>query len=185
MWDERIKYVCRYLLSNQSEGCLAFFNALVKSTNKNLTVTELIAIEQEQDTFIWKARTNQQEWLTITIQLCSPDFYHERAGYYRAALKQSYCLERAEPYCEGKRISVYLVTFNLLQDSNHYHTHYQLYEKVNHTEPLDVHYIELTKLPNRRPKTDLEDWLCFVRSCAQQLHNQQETQLINNIQNMH
>lgn len=176
MWEERLKYVCRYLLSNQSEGCLALFNTLVKSTNKDLIVNELIALEQEQDTFIWKARTNQQEWLTITIQLCSPDFYHQRSGYYRAALKQAYCLERVESYYEEKRISVYLVTFNLLQDSNDYHTHYRLYEKVKKTEQLDVHYIELTKLPNRRPKTDLEDWLWFVKSCAQELHNREEIQ---------
>jgi predicted transposase/invertase (TIGR01784 family) len=64
-------------------------------------------------------------------------------------------------------VSIIILDFNLIADSDSYHNTYRLYDNNTgslFTDRLEIHTLELRKLPKESDQTLLFDWLSFIKA---------------------
>lgn len=106
-----------------------------------------------------KAKTEKDERVNIEIQVKQEDDYRKRSLYYWAKTYAE-TIEESESYSSLKKtIVINIVDYNEINESNKLHTHFKLLEKEESfvlTEDLQIHYLELPKLPEDKNIDELE-----------------------------
>ncbi len=101
----------------------------------------------------------------VEVQVNHQEYFPERMVYYSSRLitKQ---VGKGEHYNKIQRvISIVIAGYNILDDGSNYHHRYTLYDQdAKHEFPgrlLEIHVLELPKLPRRDDTTALWPWLRF------------------------
>jgi predicted transposase/invertase (TIGR01784 family) len=106
-----------------------------------------------------KAKTEKGERVNIEIQVKLEDDYRKRSLYYWAKTYAE-TIEESESYSSLKKtIVINIVDYNEIKESTKLHTHFKLLEKEESfvlTEDLQIHYLELPKLPAYKNIDELE-----------------------------
>ena len=66
-----------------------------------------------------------------------------------------------------KCIGINILDFKYMDDTQRFHTVYHLREDTEHikyTDVMEIHIVELPKLPQNNDGTDLYDWIKFIKS---------------------
>jgi predicted transposase/invertase (TIGR01784 family) len=121
-----------------------------------------------------KVSTGQGERINIEVQLNNVDDFRKRSLYYWSKL-YSEGLHESEAYVTLKKsIVINIMDYNLIPETERYHTTYKLYETAERfllVDDLEIHYVELTKF---HPVTDVglmeatELWLTFLKNAGKE-----------------
>ncbi len=118
-----------------------------------------------------KAKTNNGEIINIEIQVKKENNYRKRSLYYWS---KSYAetITSGETYENLKKtIIINILGYTEIKESPRLHTTFKILEKTEHIELLDdleIHYLELPKLPKRKVDelTGIELWLDFLKEAS-------------------
>ncbi len=115
-----------------------------------------------------KAKTEKEEVINIEVQVKAEDNYRKRSLYYWSKAYAE-TIQEAESYRNLKKtIVINIMGYNAINESNSLHTTFKVLEEDEHfilLDDLQIHYLELTKLPDKEVK-DLEGvelWLTFLK----------------------
>lgn len=121
-----------------------------------------------------KVSTGQGERINVEVQLNNVDDFRKRSLYYWSKL-YSEGLHEAEAYVTLKKsIVINIMDYNLISETERYHTIYKLYETSERfllIDDLEIHYVELTKF---HPVADVglmeatELWLTFLKNAGKE-----------------
>lgn len=126
------------------------------------------------------AKTKSGVQINIEIQLLYENAMPKRTLYYWA---KKYCeqITAGQPYDKLNRtITINILNFKLLDTSNYKSTYYVM-EETTHAvldDSLEVHFLELPKLPETLSNDKLAEWLMFINAeteeVVEMLANQNE-----------
>jgi len=118
-----------------------------------------------------KLRTKSKKIIHIEIQLRVTPEMRERIIFYDAKLI-------TEQLCSGdnyasihKVISLVITDEKLIRESPNYHHRFTFYDKdskVEFSDIIEIHTLELTKLPNNTDGTKLYDWAKFIAATTEE-----------------
>ncbi|MBC7958638.1 MAG: Rpn family recombination-promoting nuclease/putative transposase [Vallitaleaceae bacterium] len=116
-----------------------------------------------------KVQTGTGEWIDIEMQMSAANEYRKRSLYYWANLYKD-SLSSAENFQKLKKCIVINITGNkCIQESNCYHTHFQILESTEHfilTDHLSMHFIALASFDDTKPveeMSEVEEWVLFLK----------------------
>ena len=116
--------------------------------------------------------SSKGEVIDIEMQIQNVDNYRKRSLFYWANMYIDQ-IHQGESYHELKKCIVINITnFNLITETEKYHSIFNIKEKKEDIlllEDLEIHYLELSKLPDKQNAEDLtplEQWLYFLRDAA-------------------
>jgi len=116
-----------------------------------------------------KVETNKGEIINIEVQLRNADDFRKRSLYYWSKIYAETINSKEHYETLKKTIIVNLVDFNLLEDTNEYHSEYRLLEKTSHkllNDDLSIHFLELPKfkmVDNKKEMDESDYWLTFLK----------------------
>jgi len=117
-----------------------------------------------------KAKTEKGERINIEIQVKQEDDFRKRSLFYWAKTYAE-TIEESESYSNLKKtIVINIIDYNEISESNKLHTHFKLLEKEDCfvlTDDLQIHYLELPKLPENKNIDELEGeelWIQFLKA---------------------
>ncbi len=117
-----------------------------------------------------KAKTEKGERINIEIQVKQEDDFRKRSLYYWAKTYAE-TIEESESYSNLKKtIVINILDYNEISESNKLHTHFKLLEKEEGfilTGDLQIHFLELPKLPESKNIDELEGeelWIGFLKA---------------------
>ncbi|GHT15316.1 transposase [Planctomycetales bacterium] len=114
-----------------------------------------------------KIHTKSGKIIDVEIQVDDDTPMEERILYYVSKMVPQQ-IGKGNDYAVIKRvINVVITDFILIHDSKLYHNTYRLYDEKScsrFTDLLEIHTLELPKLPGKNDKTALWNWLQFFRS---------------------
>lgn len=120
-----------------------------------------------------KAKTDKNEIINIEVQVKSDKDYRKRSLYYWSkAYAES--IQEAETYSSLKKtIVINIMGYNIITESDKIHTSFKVLEENDHfvlTEDLQIHYLELAKLPSKEIEDleGLELWLAFLKEAGKE-----------------
>lgn len=77
-------------------------------------------------------------------------------------------ISKGESYEHIKKvISIVITDYTLIKENSDYHNTYRLYDKITgseFTDVLEINTLELSKLPQNEDKSELWNWLTFLKS---------------------
>ena len=121
-----------------------------------------------------KAKTEKGERVNIEVQVKQEDNYRKRSLYYWAKTYAE-TIGEGESYASLKKtIVVNIMSYNAINESEKLHTHFKLLEREENftlTEDLQIHYLELPKLPEDKEIEELEGvelWIAFLREAGKE-----------------
>ncbi|MDR0935588.1 MAG: Rpn family recombination-promoting nuclease/putative transposase [Oscillospiraceae bacterium] len=112
-----------------------------------------------------KVKTKQGEIIDIEIQVAKTANMTERVIFYIAKMITEQ-INSGDDYQKIKRVISIIITDHKLNDNTSYHHKYTLYDKQNaaeFTNLIEVHTLELPKLPVINDGTELFEWLQFLK----------------------
>ena len=112
-----------------------------------------------------KLHTKSHKIIHIEIQLQVTPEMRERIVFYDAKLITEQLGSGDKYHTLQKVISIIITDENLIQDSPNYHHRFVFYDSeaaVEFTDIIEIHTLELTKLPERDDGTELYDWAKFI-----------------------
>lgn len=119
-----------------------------------------------------KVETENKERIDIEVQINDVDDYRKRSLFYWSKLYPE-TLKKGDPYYNLKKsIVISIVNFDLIKESNKYHSIFKIKEKDDNyifTDDLELHYIELGKFntpADLNELNDLEEWITFLKECG-------------------
>ena len=105
--------------------------------------------------------------VNVEIQVVQIPHMPERILFYTSKMITEQ-INSGESYKVIKNvISIVITDYALIEDSDNYHNIYQLYDKNSgstFTEKLEVNTLEIPKLPKETDKTELFNWMTFLKS---------------------
>ena len=114
-----------------------------------------------------KVKTNAGKIINVEIQLQREASYHSRIIYYLSKMIYQQ-IKTGEKYSAiQKVISISILDHHFIQENHNYHHTFKLYEphhKVSFGDIIEIHTLELPKLPETHDGTKLWDWLAFFKS---------------------
>ncbi|MDR3350008.1 MAG: Rpn family recombination-promoting nuclease/putative transposase, partial [Acidaminococcales bacterium] len=114
-----------------------------------------------------KIHTKSGKVVEVEIQILETPQMRERIVYYAGKMITEQ-ISRGEDYGAIKRvISIVITDYELIKENRKYHNRYRLYDKESgseFTDILEVNTLELPKVPKRDDRTELFDWLLFLKS---------------------
>lgn len=120
-----------------------------------------------------KAVTDKGETINIEVQVRAEDNYRKRSLYYWSkAYGES--IQEAETYDSLKKtIVINIMGYNAINESENLHTTFKVLEENEHfilLEDLQIHYLELPKLPNKKVDDlqGVELWLSFLKEAPKE-----------------
>ena len=130
-----------------------------------------------------KVKTQTGEMVDIEVQLNNSDNFRKRSLYYWSKLYGE-TIEQGEAYESLKKsIVVNILDFNIIDETDKYHSVFKIKEKDNNFDFLDdleIHYVELQKfddMKNIDNMDSLELWLTFIKDAG----NEQKEDIVNKI----
>ena len=121
-----------------------------------------------------KAKTDKGERVNIEVQVKQDNNYRKRSLYYWAKTYAE-TIGEGESYDSLKKtIVVNIMSYNAINESEKLHTHFKLIEREENftlTEDLQIHYLELPKLPEDKEIEELEGvelWVAFFRETGKE-----------------
>lgn len=150
-------------------------------------ISEKQYIEDKGPIFDLKARDSKGRQYNVEVQL-RPGVgdYLKRSIYYSSRF-YSEQMQRGDSYQDLlKTVSISLVDFNLLPDTEEVHSTFLLREKNSGyilSDVLELHYVELRKFKPAKPqelRTRFERWLYFLKFAD--LYGPEEIDLPDNLQ---
>ncbi|MCK9443949.1 MAG: Rpn family recombination-promoting nuclease/putative transposase [Tissierellaceae bacterium] len=125
-----------------------------------------------------KIKTEREERINIEVQLNNADDFRKRSLYYWSKMYAE-TINEGESYERLKKsIVINLLDFNLIHETEKYHTIYkirEIEEGFNLTEDLEIHYIELKKFEkliewesNGKELEEVELWLTFIKKTGKE-----------------
>ncbi len=120
-----------------------------------------------------KAKTEKDEIINIEVQVQNEDNYRKRSLYYWSKSYGETILE-AETYESLKKtIVINILGYIEITESGKIHTTFKIMEQEEHfnlLEDLQIHYLELPKLPRKNIEEldDVELWLDFLKESAKE-----------------
>jgi predicted transposase/invertase (TIGR01784 family) len=114
-----------------------------------------------------KVKTRSGKTIDIEIQVAVTPEMKERVVFYISNMVTEQ-IGSGDDYDKIKRvISIVITDFDLIDGSAPYHHRFTLYDRKNgveFTDLLELHTLELSKLPGVSDDTELYDWLRFLRA---------------------
>ena len=114
-----------------------------------------------------KLRTISGKTIHIEIQIAPLPQIRERITYYDAKMITEQ-IGRGEDYEDVKQvISIVITEKDLFTDSQNYHHRFTMYDNVNDielTDIVEVHTLELSKLPAKADGSRLCHWMEFIKA---------------------
>ncbi|MDR3323491.1 MAG: Rpn family recombination-promoting nuclease/putative transposase [Zoogloeaceae bacterium] len=118
-----------------------------------------------------KAKTASGKMIDIEIQMANHAALHERIVYYLAKMVTEQISE-GELYDKIKPAICILITdFEMVPENRGYHNRFRLHDPESRTDfckaqnhLLQIHTLELPKLPKQEDGTKLWDWLEFLKA---------------------
>lgn len=120
-----------------------------------------------------KAVTDKEEIINIEVQVMAEDSYRKGSLYYWSkAYGES--IQEAETYDSLKKtIVINIMGYNAISESENLHTTFKVLEEDEHfilLEDLQIHYLELPKLPDKGidDLDGVELWLSFLKEAPKE-----------------
>ncbi|WP_117168685.1 Rpn family recombination-promoting nuclease/putative transposase [Paraliobacillus sediminis] len=146
---------------NQAEKkvvLIAFLNALLEEK-----ITAIVTInlpENKLSIMDLKVKTACDAYIDVEIHVRNVEHYRNRSLYYKSTLISEKIAEGETYYKLKKCISINVLNFNLLQETEAYHT---VFKETRSIGDIEIHYLEMQKLLGQEPLTPLAEWLYFIR----------------------
>ena len=109
--------------------------------------------------------------LNIEMQLYFHKFLLERITFYNAKLVAGQ-LQKGEDYTELRKVvSILISAENAIPSSPHYHHTFRLYDEAHNvllTDLVEIHVLELDKLPVQPEESMKYNWLKFFKSDSEE-----------------
>lgn len=102
--------------------------------------------------------------INIEIQLRPQEDLRDRLVFYTARLAAEQLSVREEYATLAQSISIVIADHRMIEEDEGYHHRFRLYDaeaKVEFSDKLEIHALELPKLPVARDRTELWHWLRF------------------------
>jgi predicted transposase/invertase (TIGR01784 family) len=112
-----------------------------------------------------KLKTKNNKIIHIEIQLQVTSDFCERAVYYTSKLVTEQVGSGDRRYDIKKVISIIITEEELIKGGAAYHHCFRLYDhvqKIEFTDVIEIHTLELNKLPTDPDGTELYDWARFI-----------------------
>lgn len=113
-----------------------------------------------------KVLTQSGKIVHIEIQVLELPEMPEMVTYYNSRILATQ-LKSGESYNSlQKTISIAITNFDMIMESPEYHHIFQLRDSlgIKFTDVIEIHTLELTKIPNCTDNTKKYDWLKFIRA---------------------
>ena len=114
-----------------------------------------------------KLRTKSRKIIHVEIQLQVTPETRDRIVFYDAKLITEQLGSGGKYDTIQKVISIVITEENILQHSPNYHHRFTLYDpqaQVEFSDIIEIHTIELKKLPQSADGTELYDWASFIHA---------------------
>ncbi|GHU56041.1 hypothetical protein AGMMS49975_18720 [Clostridia bacterium] len=114
-----------------------------------------------------KVKTKSGKAIDIEIQVAPVPELKERIIFYNSKMVTEQIGDGDNYRNIKKVISIIITNFDYIDDSDFYHNDYTLYDsktKSRFTNLVEIHTLELSKLPNADDGTELWDWLTFLKA---------------------
>lgn len=142
-------------------------------TVTHLNPFNLKEFEQDKASILdLKVKTQKQERINIEVQINREDDFRKRSLYYWAKMYAE-TIKEAESYISLKKsIVINIMDFEIINETDKYHTEYKILEKEEHftlIEDLSIHYIELPKFDIKKDIEHMEAnelWLTFMKNAG-------------------
>ena len=120
-----------------------------------------------------KAKTAEGEIINIEVQVQNEDNYRKRSLYYWSKSYGETILESETYESLKKTIVINILGYIEITESGKIHTTFKIMEQEEHfnlLEDLQIHYLELPKLPKKEIEEldDVELWLDFLKESAKE-----------------
>lgn len=156
---------------------IAFLNAVLEAENE-IVITDIVYLnpyteknhlDNKQSILGIKVKTQAKEYIDIEMRVRNIDHYRKRSLYYTLYGEQ---ISESDAYYNFKKyIVINLLNFNLLQETEAYHSIFRAKDMGRGCELIDnleIHYLELPKLKAIEQLTTLEEWLFFIRDAGKE-----------------
>jgi len=114
-----------------------------------------------------KVHTKSGQIIDVEVQILPVPEFKERLIFYTSKMITEQ-INKGEPYSQIKKVvSIAILDFKLIKENDVYHNAFTLYDKNTQTqfsEKLEIHTLELPKLPSSDENTNLMNWLKFLKS---------------------
>ena len=123
-----------------------------------------------------KVQTKSGNQIDIEIQLANIPHMRERIVFYLSKMVSSQ-IGSGQKYNSIKRSIIIVITdYKIIKDNNKYHNVYTLRDKdgKEFTNLLEINTLELPKLPIEDDKSDLWNWMKFLKSKNEEEFNMVE-----------
>jgi predicted transposase/invertase (TIGR01784 family) len=103
----------------------------------------------------------------IEIQVLEQEEMPERATYYNAKMLTAQLQSGDKFDTLQKTISIIITDFDMINDERKYHYTFELIDKdtgARFTDLIEIHTLELTKIPKESDNTAKYNWLKFLKS---------------------
>lgn len=151
----------KIFVGNQAENkmvLISFLNVLLEEK-----ITAIVTVNSPKNKLSiidMKVKTACEAYIDVEIQVRNVEHYRNRSLYYKSTLNSEKVAEGETYYKLKKCISINVLNFNLLQETDAYHT---VFKETRSIGDVETHYLELQKLLGQEPLTPLEEWLYFIR----------------------
>lgn len=144
----------------------------IKDTEIKKTVllnTNLPKIHEDEKQGILDVRLtmNNNTEIDIEIQLAYMKAWADRSTFYVSKMLVEQVGINKKYSNIKKCIGINILDFDYIKDTQRFHTVYHISEDTEHikyTDILEIHIVELPKLPTNDDGTDLYDWIKFIKA---------------------
>src|SRR5690625_4497147 len=171
LMDLKIDYAFKRLFGNETNKAITvvFLNAILQKTGreriKDISFSNIEAggefLDDNQSRLDLLVVTEANEWINIEIQFTNQYDMIKRSiyywsGVYRGQMKKGMGYRELRPV-----IAINILNFETFDKTDQFHTIYHLYEdtkKLQLTDMMEFHFIEISKLMNSWKSNQLDPW---------------------------
>ena len=144
----------------------------IKDTDIQSTVlmnTNLPRVHEDDKQSILDVRLtmNNNTEINIEIQLAYMSSWADRSTFYLSKMLVEQVGVNKSYSNLKKCVGISILDFNYIKNTQRFHTVYHITEDTEHiryTDILEMHIVELPKLPAADDQTDLYDWVKFIKA---------------------
>lgn len=116
--------------------------------------------------------TEKEELIDIEVQINQNMNYRKRSVYYWSQLYNETLKDGQDYFKLKKCVVISILGFNLIYESEKYHTVFKIKEAEENFELLDdleIHYLEIKKfIEDREYKIELEKWVAVMKTAGEE-----------------
>lgn len=179
-------FVFKALFGREEKECkmilMDLLNAILKLKSPNI-ITEITYLnpfnlkefkEDKLSILDIKVKTAYGERINIEMQVSDVDDYRKRSLYYWSKLYGETIIESEVYETLQKSIMINIMNFNLINETDKYHTVFKIIEEEEKfllIDDLEIHYIELKKfndMKNIDEMNEIERWITFIKHAGRE-----------------